>query len=367
MTLHGDKSSNIPTLAAFLEKYSAPGGDGSARSNVGGPGSVEPTLPQKIAQDAESATSSTMNNTPTLRRADNNGMALRTALIERGHRQGYTHEEVQAAEELRETLPEVRFLRTLVREGAIAEGPYGEILASGLSATFGAEFATGALPEDGQLPEEPEPSAVKTQLSNPGWVEIAHDSENLYAVDLDPEEGGAVGQIIDRPAHVAAAPFLVAESLSDFVAGVWTENFKDDAARLSTVVAGAPETVSGTAPVTPPEPETIPEELATSQPSDLDFDDPEDEIKDLRHELETHNADKLNATERCLAEDFATSAFGTHSEERTERVQQQLETDTELSEEPTPKTDNVPQTCREAVAQENGKNFKTALKRFFLG
>ncbi|MDO4916053.1 MAG: hypothetical protein Q3974_00350 [Rothia sp. (in: high G+C Gram-positive bacteria)] len=152
--------------------------------------------------------------------AHNDGMQLRKALIDLGHSKGHRVRDIDDAETKRggKTLPEVRFFHATVREGKVGEGPCGDIVASSLEADFGAELF-GNTPV--QLAPATPQDVVQPQLANKNWVELAHDPENLYAVDLAPGAAGEVGQVIGRSIFTAEVPHLVARSLSQFVTGDW--------------------------------------------------------------------------------------------------------------------------------------------------
>lgn len=152
--------------------------------------------------------------------AHNDGLRLRQVLIDLGHGKGHRIRDIDDAETKRggKTLPEVRFFHATVREGKVGEGPCGDIVASSLEADFGAELF-GSTPV--QLAPATPQDVVQPQLLNKNWVELAHDRENLYAVDLAPGAAGEVGQVIGRSIFAAEVPYLVAHSLSQFVTGDW--------------------------------------------------------------------------------------------------------------------------------------------------
>lgn len=162
--------------------------------------------------------------------APNDGLKLRTALVSHGHTTGYSQTEIDtASRKFTDYLPELRFYRATVREGKIANGPHGDVLASPLDSTFGEV--------QGQEPQPiPRPSDIVQPLRfNPLWLAIAHDSQMLYAADLAPGASGKIGQIIGRTHESTLPPQLVAHSLAEFVAGEWVSA---EEAALSWVAPG---------------------------------------------------------------------------------------------------------------------------------
>ncbi|WP_346846204.1 hypothetical protein [uncultured Rothia sp.] len=187
--------------------------------------------------------------------AKNNGLALRQALLARGHTRGYSVQEIDHSVEMRDgkTLPELRFYRTMVRAGKIAEGPHGDIFSSPIAADFGAQrFAHAPLQLAVPTPED----VVQPKLTHKYWVEIAHDASTLYAIDLAPGASGEIGQIIARSSKTAQAPYLQAHSLAQFVTGDWTETVSVDSQAepdngmvwqtISSVLEPTPETAPPT-------------------------------------------------------------------------------------------------------------------------
>lgn len=145
------------------------------------------------------------------------GLQLRAALLERGHTSGYSLEEITAEERERgfSFSPELKFYRALVRDGVIRQMEGVDVLASSLKADFGAsslETAPWKAPatHDG---------SVQAVLNHRLWIEIAHSSSHLYAVDLAPGPAGVAGQIIARRVGEASVPVQVATSLAQFVTG----------------------------------------------------------------------------------------------------------------------------------------------------
>lgn len=154
--------------------------------------------------------------------AHNDGMTLRKALLSHGHSTGYRVRDIDDAVTRLDgkTLPEIRFFRSTVREGKVAEGPHGDILSSDIAADFGRElFADAAV----RLPAPTPNDVVQPKLAHKYWVELAHDTQTLYAADLAPGASGAIGQIIARSAMTAEPPYIVARSLSQFVTGDWIQ------------------------------------------------------------------------------------------------------------------------------------------------
>lgn len=154
--------------------------------------------------------------------AHNDGMVLRKALLSHGHSTGYRVRDIDDAVTKRDgkTLPEIRFFRSTVREGKVAEGPHGDILSSDINADFGTkEFSDAAT----YLPAPTPNDVVQPKLAHKYWVELAHDAQTLYAADLAPGASGEIGQIIARSAMTAEPPYVVARSLSQFVTGDWVQ------------------------------------------------------------------------------------------------------------------------------------------------
>lgn len=154
--------------------------------------------------------------------AHNDGMTLRKALLSHGHSTGYRVRDIDDAVTRLDgkTLPEIRFFRSTVREGKVAEGPHGDIFSSDIAADFGRElFADAAV----RLPAPTPNDVVQPKLAHKYWVELAHDAQTLYAADLAPGASGAIGQIIARSAMTAEPPYIVARSLSQFVTGDWIQ------------------------------------------------------------------------------------------------------------------------------------------------
>ncbi|MFW0155360.1 hypothetical protein ACN08X_04880 [Rothia sp. P6271] len=150
----------------------------------------------------------------------NDGLALHRTLTRLGHTKGYSPSDIDYIIKKRGgiTLPELRFYRSTVRDGKIADGPFGDILASHIEEDFGAsDLADAQLP---RIPAQPS-DVVQPLLSHRLWVEIAHDTDTLYAVDLAPGASGAKGQVISRDPRIAEPPRLLARSFSDFVTGNW--------------------------------------------------------------------------------------------------------------------------------------------------
>ncbi|MDO4252952.1 MAG: hypothetical protein Q4C74_06925 [Rothia sp. (in: high G+C Gram-positive bacteria)] len=155
-------------------------------------------------------------------RVNNDGMALRSALLKLGHRTGYSSKEIdEASRRQGASLPEIRFYRSVVRQGKVAQGPYGDVVSSDLQADFAASALEG---KEAQLPPASPQDLVQPLLSHTGWIELAHDSTCLYAADLAPGASGKIGQIIGRTIGQAQPPFLVAHSLAQFVTGDWVED-----------------------------------------------------------------------------------------------------------------------------------------------
>lgn len=151
--------------------------------------------------------------------APNNGLALLAALKKHGNTGGYSANDIDAAEqELGATFsPEIRFYRSNIKDGKVADGPHGDVLASPLTATFAAGAGNSPLPVA-------RPSDIVQPLrEHKLWIEIAHDALNSYAADLAPGAAGAIGQIIGRPTSSDAPPRLVARSLAQFVDGDWVD------------------------------------------------------------------------------------------------------------------------------------------------
>lgn len=164
--------------------------------------------------------------------APNNGLALLAALKKHGNTGGYSATEIDAAAKtLGVTFsPEIRFYRSNVKDGKVAEGPHGDVQASALDAEFGASSGNDPLPT-------PRPTDLVQPLhSHKLWIEIAHDSAAHYAADLAPGAAGAIGQIIGRDNESTQPPQLVARSLADFVSGEWV----DDETAASSWVPAAP-------------------------------------------------------------------------------------------------------------------------------
>lgn len=277
MSLESSTSPHLPTLSAILERYSQRTGEvveahaqivsdelvDLALTNAEGGLIPEPSLirefmsavtelladgalpsdcdirlqttEEEIAQDAPQTPSDEATVSPEPQatqalgnpgdlsaapQAHNDGMQLRKALLDLGHGKGHRVRDIDDAETKRggKTLPEVRFFYATVREGKVGEGPCGDIVASSLEADFGAELF-GNTPV--QLAPATPQDVVQPQLANKNWVEIAHDPENLYAVDLAPGAAGEVGQVIGRSIFAGEVPHLVARSLSRFVTGDW--------------------------------------------------------------------------------------------------------------------------------------------------
>lgn len=152
--------------------------------------------------------------------AQNDGFLLRKTLLDLGHRHGWRMRDVEDASIKfgYEPLPEIRFYRSVVKEGKVGEGPCGDILASDIEADFGHRYFAKA---DIELPAPTPSDVVQPMLTNNKWVELAHDPENLYAADLAPGAAGEIGQIIARPSAEPQVPHLVARSLAQFVTGDW--------------------------------------------------------------------------------------------------------------------------------------------------
>lgn len=145
------------------------------------------------------------------------GLQLRSALLSRGHCSGYSPDEITAEEKERgfDLPPEVKFYRTLVREGLITQVNGQDVMASSPQADFGAA-ALDSLPWKAPATNN---GAVQAVLNHRLWIEIAHSDSHLYALDLAPGPSGTSGQIIARPVGEASVPVQVASSLAHFVAG----------------------------------------------------------------------------------------------------------------------------------------------------
>lgn len=145
------------------------------------------------------------------------GLQLRTALLGRGHTSGYSPEEIASEERERGFAfsPELKFYRTLVREGVITQVEGHDVLASSPQADFGASTLDSA-PWKAPATHD---GAVQAVLNHRLWIEIAHSDSHLYAIDLAPGSTGVNGQIIARRIGEASVPVQVASSLAQFVVG----------------------------------------------------------------------------------------------------------------------------------------------------
>lgn len=295
---------------------------------------------------------------------NNDGLAMRAALIKLGHRHGYTDAELrEVSTRAGECLPEIRFFRSLVREGRVVQGDHENVVASPLQADFGAARFQQA---EMSLPAPSPTDVVQPLLTHEGWVELAHDDHVLYAVDATPGASGEIGQVIGRSATEPQVPYLVARSLGQFITGDWVSPTPAAAssqkwvATMSVEESNAGEKPGETSQENPVETpaessaetpavgsaETLAEgsenkgegnaedpiaayeryraQIASQNSADsipqenLEATQDEEAILNLQYELETHNADKLNETERHLADDFAAIAFGKEKARREE-------------------------------------------------
>ncbi|MDY3048281.1 MAG: hypothetical protein SOR40_00680 [Rothia sp. (in: high G+C Gram-positive bacteria)] len=155
------------------------------------------------------------------------GLALRTALASYGHQKGHSPLEIAREEQERgfHFPPELRFFRSLVRQGVIGFWQGEEVLASDPQADFGVS-ALNSLPW--QPPQSQDP-AVQPLLTHPRWVEIGHTSSYLFALDFAPGQEGQLGQVIARPLGQATAPQLLAPSLLAFIGGKKAQEQADSA------------------------------------------------------------------------------------------------------------------------------------------
>ncbi|WP_237198271.1 hypothetical protein [Rothia nasimurium] len=173
----------------------------------------------------------------------NNGLRLRSALLERGHSAGYTPAEIAAEEKQRgfTFIPELKFYRALVRNGVVAEVAGQNVIASTPQADFGASTLDSA---PWKAPEKTD-GTVQAVLNHTLWLEIANSPTHLYALDLAPGAQGTVGQVIARKRGEASVPVQVALSLADFVTG---NLVGQDAGSSSPVPAAtpAPQASTGT-------------------------------------------------------------------------------------------------------------------------
>lgn len=163
----------------------------------------------------------------------NDGLQLRAALLARGHHSGYSAEEVAQEEKERGITytPELKFYRALVREGVVAERGQHQVLASPVQADFGAS-SIDSVPW--RAPHTTD-GTVQAVLNHSRWIEIAHDPDHLYAIDLAPGAQGTQGQVIARRRNEASVPVRVALSLAQFVTG----DFTDSTQQASPARAGA--------------------------------------------------------------------------------------------------------------------------------
>ena len=341
---------------------------------------------------------------------NNDGLAMRAALIELGHRHGYTDAELrEVAARAGESLPEIRFFRSLVREGRVVQGDHEKVVASPLQADFGAaRFQQAEL----NLPAPSPTDVVQPLLTHEGWVELAHDDLTLYAVDAAPGPSGEIGQVIGRSATEPQVPYLVARSLGQFITGDWVSPTPAVASSQKWVATMSVEESAET-PVEGSEnkenegngdaedpiaayeryraqiasqnsPDSVPQE-------NLEATQDEEAILNLQYELETHNADKLNETERHLADDFAAIAFGKEKTRREEspvagdsnaavdqdrrrpaESEGQPETRAEQRQEPITEALDESASARRAAsdrdaARANQSGFMASLRKFFTG
>ncbi|MEX3610737.1 hypothetical protein VVR12_06790 [Rothia sp. LK2588] len=351
---------------------------------------------------------------------NNDGLAMRAALITLGHRHGYTDTELrEVSTRAGESLPEIRFFRSLVREGRVVQGDHENVVASPLQADFGAARFQQA---EMSLPAPSPTDVVQPLLTHEGWVELAHDDHVLYAVDAAPGASGEIGQVIGRSATEPQVPYLVARSLGQFITGDWvspnlgTANSQKWVATMSVEESDAGEKPRETSEESPAETPTEGSEnkgegnaedpiaayeryraqIAAQNSADsipqenLEATQDEEAILNLQYELETHNADKLNETERHLADDFAAIAFGKEKTRREEsatgdsnapvdqdrrrpaETEGQPETRAEQRQDPITEALDESASARRAAsdrdtARANQSGFMASLRKFFTG
>lgn len=165
-----------------------------------------------------------------------NGLQLRSALLARGHSAGYSPAEIAAEEKERgfTFTPELKFYRALVREGVVAERGNQQVFASAAQADFGAATIDSV---PWRAPETTD-GTVQAVLNHNLWIEIANDSEHLYAIDLAPGAAGVPGQVLARRRAEASVPVRIALSLAQFVTGDFTDS-QDAAPTPATPAQGA--------------------------------------------------------------------------------------------------------------------------------
>lgn len=237
--------------------------------------------------------------------AHNDGMTLRKALLSHGHSTGYRVRDIDDAVTKRDgkTLPEIRFFRSTVREGKVAEGPHGDILSSDITADFGTkEFTDAAV----RLPAPTPNDVVQPKLAHKYWVELAHDAQTLYAADLAPGASGAIGQIIARSAMTAEPPYVVARSLSQFVTGDWIQGATERVAQNQSAEEESGPRWESVSSVLEPSAEAAPALEHTSTPEVFEQESPAHNDRGLVQEVEQTSGESLeqetaNGTEQIAA------------------------------------------------------------------
>ncbi|MFW0120483.1 hypothetical protein [Rothia sp. CCM 9419] len=324
----------------------------------------------------------------------NDGLALHRALTRLGHSKGYSPSDIDYIIKKRGgiTLPELRFYRSTVRDGKIADGPHGDILASHIEEDFGtSDLADAQLPH---IPAQPS-DIVQPLLSHRLWVEIAHDTDTLYAVDLAPGSSGAKGQVISRDPRIAEPPRLLARSFSDFVTGNWVS---EEERGKSWGVSVASSSVQWTSSTTvkeddsthesqPQQEQAVPAvtmdsltEPASSQVLSDDFLPAEESAASEQvtisyrsqvDEFLRHTKQNEQKSQEEFAQDFATHAFGDTEESsavETEASSSSSDESLPVSAQEKNLEAERDETKRRHFAESEPESvLKAAVKKFFLG